>query len=328
VFEPIAIVVPSLNGALHGLLYPADETDYGLALLEGVGATSPTVGRIYDELAAYVRAAGVTVLRLEGQPALQVGEQVPDILAAVSALHSLDVEHVVLVAPALQEEPTSTDVAGNVFMGFVEAIAAQSRTSSGAGMRLEELAQTIALASERLAGVAVLLLDSMPAAHTQRRRALRAGSLAIDKANATGANAAGALPRLLVPVLTADADGAAITGAISKLYTWTTRTLEPSAPARAASGMRLYPAARVSAPGVERTRQLNRQWAALLARLETRAPARAARVRALLAGGNERSEPSVVRSAGHAWRALDREARTEWLRVCTRLFSPAGPAMS
>ncbi len=212
-------------------------------------------------------------------------------------------------------------------------IAAQSRTSSGAGMRLEELAQTIALASERLAGVAVLLLDSVPAAHTQRRRALRAGSLAIDKANATGANAtganaAGALPRLLVPVLTADADGAATTGAISKLYTWTTRTLEPSAPARAASGMRLYPAARVSAPGVERTRQLNRQWAALLARLETRAPERAARVRALLAGGNERSQPSVVRSAGHAWRALDREARTEWLRVCTRLFSPAGPAMS
>ena len=327
-FEPIAIVVPSLNGALHGLLYPADETVYGLALLEGVGATSPSVGRIYDELAAYVRAAGVTVLRLEGQPALQLGEQVPDILAAVSALHSLDVWRVVLVAPALREEFTSADVAGNVFMGFVEAIAAQSRTSAGAGMRLEELAETIALASERLAGVAVLLLDSVPAANAQRRRALRAEPRALGQANATGADRASALPRLLVPVFTADADGATITGAISKLYTWTTRTLEPDAQARAAGGMRLYAAARVSAPGVERTRQLNQQWAALLARLETRAPERAARVRVLLAGGNGSSEPSVVRSAGHAWRALDREARTEWLRVCTRVFSPSHPAMS
>jgi hypothetical protein len=328
VFEPIAIVVPSLNGALHGLLYPAEETAHGLALLEGVGATSPTVGRIYDELAAYVRAAGVTVLRLEGQPALQLGEQVPDILAAVSALHSLDVEHVVLVAPALQEESISADVAGNVFMGFVEAIAAQSRTSAGAGMRLEELAQTIALASERLAGVAVLVLDSVPAANAQRRRTLRAGPRTLGQANATGDGRASALPRLLVPVLTADADGAAITGAISNLYTWTTRTLEPDAQARAAGGMRRYVAARVPAPGVERTRQLNQQWAALLARLETRAPGRAARVHALLAGGNGGSEPSVVRSAGHAWRALDREARTEWLRVCTRVFSPSHPAMS
>jgi hypothetical protein len=323
VFEPIAIVVPSLNGALHGLLYPADETVFGLALLEGVGATSPMVGRIYDELAAYVRAAGVTVLRLEGQPALQLGEQVPDILAAVSALHSLDVEHVVLVAPALQEESTSADIAGNVFMGFVEAIAAQSRTSAGAGMRLEELAQTIALASERLAGVAVLLLDSVPAANAQRRRALRAGPRALGPADATGT-----LPRLLVPVFTADAGSATITGAISKLYTWTTRTLEPDAQARAAGGMRRYAAARVSAPGVERTRQLNQQWAALLARLDTRTPERAARVHALLAGGNDRSEPSVVRSAGHAWRALDREARTEWLRVCTQVFSLPHPAMS
>jgi hypothetical protein len=328
VFEPIAIVVPSLNGALHGLLYPADETDYGLALLEGVGATSPTVGRIYDELAAYVRAAGVTVLRLEGQPALQLGEQVPDILAAVSALHSLDVERVVLVAPALQEEPTSADVAGNAFIGFVEAIAAQSRTSAEAGMRLKELVQTISQVQERLAGVAVLLLDSVPAAHTRRRRALHAGSLALGQANATSAGRASALPRLLVPMFTSDAEGAAITGAISKLYTWATRTLEPDAQARAAGSSRLYPPVRVSAPGVERPRQLNQQWATLLARLETRAPERAARVRALLAGGNGSSEASVVRSAGHAWRALDREARTEWLHVCTRVFSPSRPAMS
>jgi hypothetical protein len=304
--------------ALHGLLYQRMRGSGCLAggrqPVPAVGA-STTAGSIRARRRRHGLAPG-------GQQ--RSGEQVPDILAAVRGAAFADVEHVVRNAPALQEGISARMSLATSFglcrsVGAVEDLVRGRHAPGG-------LAQTIALASAAPGESRCAVGFRAGGSRSDSVRFVPDRSRSTRPTRPAPTRLAPSAPA--VPVLTADGPARRLRVPSGKaLYVDDAHVGTVCAGARGSVACTLVS----GGAGVCRAWSARASSTAvggvIGAAGNPRTRARA-RVHALLAGGNERSEPSVVRSAGHAWRALDREARTEWLRVCTRLFSPAGPAMS
>jgi hypothetical protein len=65
---------------------------------------------------------------------------------------------------------------------------------------------------------------------------------------------------------------------------------------------------------------LEEQWQLLLAMLELRAPDRVEQIGSLTEQGDG-GRPRAVAAARSAWRFLDMEARRDWLRICSEMFT-------
>ncbi|MGZ3674479.1 MAG: hypothetical protein ACXVCO_09235, partial [Ktedonobacterales bacterium] len=104
----IEIGILTRNGPVRGFLYPVPHARDGIIL---IGSESDLFGpaAIFEELALYLQGAGFTLLQIGAPHPHSLSGYTYDILGALSALHTWDVERVALVLWSSYEPDNEPD---------------------------------------------------------------------------------------------------------------------------------------------------------------------------------------------------------------------------
>jgi hypothetical protein len=334
----LEIGIPTRNGSVPGLLYPAPHARNGIILIGSEGELFEPAG-MFEELALYLQGARFTLLQIGAPRPHSLVAYTYAILGALSALHTWGVERVVLVlwstneADAMQggkQKISSTDAVARVvdnivgLVGVVAGVATIVGKPRGTGSLPRQTSHLRIVHSAS---------DSSRASPRSQSRSAPVPTFCIDED----------LPRRLTVQLGDDADlSRHAAPLIAKLYIWCRSTLQetekplerqlaPLLPYRDTPAQLAYSADAVNAApladavtcgdGEPQTFTsielwLDQQWEDILTSLDGRNPATSLKVRDA-ATSMPRLGPSNSRQiARHVWPLLDFAARVEWLQAC------------
>lgn len=299
----VPVLVPTLRGRTSAQLYRAEADAHarlGAVLVAMPGAWVTPVTRVYDELALYLRAAGIGVLSLSGS-SVDATAHATELLGSVSLLQSLGASRVVLIAGGADGTAPLTDTPDAALAGLLDLITARASSPRAYAQLIAELVDTIRSAVDVVAGIARLVPCPV---HP------------VSPADAAA---------VLTVALPSQGEPSGIVDAIAQLYSWAVpllRSPEPASPAGdepiadpAAGGSGEPPTGRVS-QAIHH--ELERAWHDVVLGLERRAPRRAQRIHGLSA--RERQAGSATSIYGRAWIYLDQQARLDWIAACARVF--------
>ncbi len=323
--RPVAL--RTARGAVRGILHAFEGARGGVVLAGGdadeadghVDAAGSGIGGLCEELAHYLRAVGVTTLRLRHRHPHRLEECAYDVLAGVAALTCLGVERVVLIGWSANGPVVSiAGAAGATVAGLAETIAGTATVVGVAGR------------ARRGRGALRPVPDAgRPPATTPRHAQAGPGprppAPLRDVTVRTGGGGANEL--VLYPGSAHDLERYA-TVILEKLCGWSKNLLPGPAtdrPGGAAQGLAGEPAG-MSHPAPQRPtaarRRLDQQWESIVAALEARDPARGATIRALLPPADWEEPGRGLRDARRVWRHLDTPARQAVLRACVGAGRP------
>jgi hypothetical protein len=303
----------------------------GALLLDGGAASGSFHASLYDELELYLQAAGITCLRVPGQPYEGVARHARELLASVNQLRSIGVERVILIVSSDTTLPDPAHASSDALAHFLGFIAEQSQTMPALLRAVRSLVTGVRIVADSVVGVATLV-PAYSAPIVRRTRRKRA-SLRLMRPQAELDGTGDALDGdIAQPTLSRPALLLALPDAkdlrqdrrradvLSRLYSWTV----------AVSGIKAQPAASLSnnttdvelgieAHGWHDTLAwLDEQWDEILGMMIDRKP------------GFDANLPTTFPKSGHisalsqaraAWQYLDNEARLRWLLVCTQAFA-------
>ncbi|HEX6819271.1 MAG TPA: hypothetical protein VF120_12915 [Ktedonobacterales bacterium] len=329
---PVPVLVPTIYGRTDALLYDAQGSRAGVVLVETSITGETVVERVYDEVALYLRAAGLSVVRLATPHGVRPTPYAANVLGCVAFLRSLNVEEVVLVAQADQGAASSSiagrDTADLAYAGFLDLITKRASTPELYAQLVAELVNTIRIVIDTVVGIATLQPPGAaapvpPSLHAALPYANSAARTALENGDDAGISP---VYSLVMPQTTERVSAA---DSIARLYSWVLSQLGP----RRADAVLDVPATgdtpSVQVPGKRRTwlseairAELEGAWRGVLSDLAMRDPEGARRIFELeteMETRREATQPSTA-AYGQAWAHLDQQARQEWLTACAQVF--------
>jgi hypothetical protein len=201
-------------------------------LLDYTAGPAPAVQRVYAELALYVQAAGITVLRLTYPWAESRQSHAEHVLAAVNLLRSAGIERATLITATTSQPASMSQTTTLTLEGFLEALTSRSTTMGEFASGLGELLDAICATLETVVGTATVLVT--PPAAAARRTPARTRARRTDRGRrdetASEAPTSGTA-QLVMAVPGAAAGDRSTLGTLARLYTWTTNLLRDAEPA-------------------------------------------------------------------------------------------------
>src|SRR5579884_1689522 len=165
---PVSVLVPTLYGRTSALLYDAAQAPHGVVLVEPSSAVDQQSERICDEVALYLRSAGISVLRLESSAGVGPTDYAANIVGSVAFLRRAGAKRVVVIASAhgsalrwmdewAGDAGDGDEVADRAFEGFLDLITERAATPSDYARLIAELVDTIRDVIGSVVGVVHLL---------------------------------------------------------------------------------------------------------------------------------------------------------------------------
>lgn len=336
---PVSVLVPTIYGRIDALLYQAHRPRAGVVLIESPTGAGSLVEHVYDEVALYFRAAGISVVRLAVPCGTGSTQYAANVLGCVALLRSASAREVVLIVQTECGDSSwnrsRQDDADLAYAGFLDLITTHAATPERFAELLAGLVDTIRTVIDTVVGIARLLPPGSAQALAPRAplSAPSAGHFPLSQDEDEDQDGVSTVYTLTLPQ--ADEHTSAI-DYIAPLYAWTLSQLQPAdaGDARGAWGELDDQGAPAHARKYTRLSeviwaQLGLAWCDILGRLEMRSPERARRIhdieRHIERNGEEAPPPGMV--YGRTWVHLDSQARVEWLAACTQVF-PLRPAAS
>ena len=341
-FDTFPVVVPALGQRLPGVLRPVESARAGILLLEGTGAQTALVPRLFAELELYFQAADFVTVRLSIPLDAKLSSRVSVVLGGVSLLRSMGASQVLVITSAASPLASWEQARAGTLAEFME-LSDQGRELPDIVGIVRDLTTTIREVADSTIGVATLVMPTQTpegaARHEQEKHTRRRSFAPVYDAGTTRSSPQALLLTLPTPE-NRDATRRDVAFLLTRLYSWAL-ALIPPVPAQDSVSAHHVPdeASSVVPPAVrwsvrraerlgdtrsawlERMRWADEQWADLLCRFAERAPDRANRVREALSSSHDQAPGSSVRAARTVWLQLDTPARRAWLQVCSALFA-------
>jgi hypothetical protein len=329
--EAFDVLMPAFNDRVRGRVHPVLGARCGALVLDG-GVTSGSLhASLYDELELYLQAAGITCLRVPGQPYEGVARHARELLASVNQLRSIGVERVILIVSSCTTLPDPAHASSDALADFLGFIAEQSQTMPALLRAVRSLVSGVRIVADCVVGVATLVpAYSTPVSRRARRKraSLRLMSPQAELDGTSDAFNADTVPPtqsrpallLALPDPKDPRQGRRHVDVLSRLYGWTV----------AVSGIKEEPAALcpntsidvesgIEANGWHDTLAwLDEQWDEILGMMIDRKPDFDANLQTAFP---KSGHSSALGQARAAWRYLDNEARLRWLAVCAHAFA-------
>ncbi|MGZ6390700.1 MAG: hypothetical protein ACXWQZ_15755, partial [Ktedonobacterales bacterium] len=338
----IEIGILTRNGPVRGFLYPVPHARDGIIL---IGSESDLFGpaAIFEELALYLQGAGFTLLQIGAPHPHSLSGYTYDILGALSALHTWDVERVALVLWSSYEPDNEPDamLGGKKKISGADAVARVVDTIVGLVGVVVGVATIIGKprhkVSQREQTPHLRLVHSTSAGSQaslgSQSRSAPVSTFRIDED----------LPRRLTIQLGDNAElSRHAAPLIAKLYTWCRSTLHETemplerqpvllsrdldttarlAYSSHASNAALLPDTITTHHSEPQTFTgiqlwLDQQWEDILTSLDARNPAGSLKIRQVATAMPKLGPGHSTHMAGHVWPLLDFAARAEWLQIC------------
>lgn len=300
-WKSLTIEILTEKGTVQGILHPVEEARDGVVLVGGAeggveGGVEGPMG-LYEELAVYLQAAGVVVLRPVFRHPHLLAECAYDVLAAVAALRSRGVEQTALV-------------------GW---------SSGGAAATVADAASdTIPSLANTIIGLATIVGQSGVGGVGGKRspgqlRLVGAGERPLPDRRSPGLSVRMAGRELVLY----PGDGQGVehhaVAMIERLYGWSRGLLRDRGGGGEAARRPVVPEPPPQPAPAEEIRatlrtiqlRLDQQWEGVLATLEGRDPQSAAAVQAALPPAGLHDSRGRFHAARHAWRHLDFQSRCD-----------------
>jgi hypothetical protein len=227
-----ALLLPTPQGAIRGVLRSAAGATRAILLVDRGSAAYPWVPRLYDEFSLYVRAAGITTLRMATTNARTAHKPqttqlaANEVLAGIGALRERGITRLAIVLASQASGDSRQEAHDRTLAEVIEPLVDVPLHGTVLTERLTDLIESVRGAVDSVAGTASLVLYD----HVSSREPLRlvgcdrppavwpsAAAAGADGAN-EAAGADGAAP--LAIRLGLHVDGRNAARVMSTLYRW------------------------------------------------------------------------------------------------------------
>jgi hypothetical protein len=324
----IPVIIPTLNGRVHGVFWPANATARagGLIILFDTNSASVQARKVLALLRGLCQRDGISVLEMStirSEASTRVADSGRYALHLLAGIHNLRSRGISDIAVIFCNSEASSalsprELPRQLFTQCAEAIVASSTDWHDLTEQLTALTDSIHSAVDCIHGLTAFILNATTAPRTALRLSETLYSWTIDTLSWHGADTDSSATR---PLSQDPANQSLPERDWSNVW-------------KQASHLR---AETVRARNIARQNFsfLQHQWDAMLKELEDRDAIRAANARhqmarvgstrgGIRAHGDSQDPAMVLRAARNSWQFLDRAARDHWLKAWTQVFPFGG----